>query len=393
MNTKVRQITILLLLLAAMVGCATKIVKSTTYTPVIQDSSAISEDFLLDVGIAIFNPGLDDITKEDEDTTNPQIRIAESRYAPYLLADTLQRSGNWGIVRVIPTSLETTDIALYCTILRSNGETMRIKVSVSDSSGSQWYTKEYEEHISQFNYDTSQRKINDPFQVIYNHIANDLLAFKKKNISDSEITTIRAISEIKFAKSFSPEVFDAYLTQNKDGIYELVRLPSDSDPVLSRIRDMRERDYMFIDTVQDYYATYNRGMKLSYDAWREQSFYETITLQELRKSAKRRFIAGTAAIIGGLAAASSGNWQMRNGGAIGVGAGGYLIKSGFDKRAEARLHVDALEELGASLESEMTPQVIALDDRTITLTGNVEDQYQQWREILAEIYQNEVGGT
>jgi hypothetical protein len=149
---------------------------------------------------------------------------------------------------------------------------------------------------------------------------------------------------------------------------------------------------MFIDPVQDYYATYVRQMRLPYDSWREQSYQETITLRELRDSARRRFIAGAAAVVGGLAAASSGgNYATQAGGAVGVGAGAFLIKSGFDKQAEARIHMQALEELGQSLENEVLPQVLNLDDRTITLNGSVDEQYGQWREILAELYAAEMG--
>jgi len=39
----------------------------------------------------------------------------------------------------------------------------------------------------------------------------------------------------------------------------------------------------------------------------------------------------------------------------------------------------------------VAPQVFTLDDRTITLTGSVEEQYLQWREILADLYAAEVG--
>ena len=66
--------------------------------------------------------------------------------------------------------------------------------------------------------------------------------------------------------------------------------------ILLRIRDIRERDFMFIDTVQDYYATYVRQMRLPYDSWREQSYNETIELRELEASARRRFIAGAASV-------------------------------------------------------------------------------------------------
>jgi hypothetical protein len=35
--------------------------------------------------------------------------------------------------------------------------------------------------------------------------------------------------------------------------------------------------------------------------------------------------------------------------------------------------------------------VIELDDRTVMLSGNVEDQYAQWRKVLEELYRAEVG--
>jgi hypothetical protein len=47
--------------------------------------------------------------------------------------------------------------------------------------------------------------------------------------------------------------------------------------------------------------------------------------------------------------------------------------------------------LGESLEAEIAPQVVALEDQTVTLSGTVEDQYKQWRKILADIYHEEVG--
>jgi hypothetical protein len=63
----------------------------------------------------------------------------------------------------------------------------------------------------------------------------------------------------------------------------------------------------------------------------------------------------------------------------------------MEKRNEAEMYAEALEELGLSLEAEITPQVIELEDRTVVLSGNVEDQYAQWRELLAELYRAEIG--
>jgi len=373
-------------------ACATHTVKTTSYTPVVQDSQDVPEDFLLDVGVSLFDPGIDEYLGDDEDTANPEIRVAESRYAPYLLAETLQRSANWGIVRVMPNSESPMDVQVNGTILRSNGEAMIIRVEVNDSRGRRWYTEEYEEVISQFSYDPQNRQKNDPFQAIYNKIANDLLAYRQQNIEASEVQEIRTVSELLFAQRFSDDAFGNYLARDRNGEYQLTALPANNDPLLGRIRSIRERDFMFIDTVQDYFATYVRQMRLPYDSWREQSYQETITLRELEASARRRFIAGAAAVVGGIAAASNGgNWATQAGGATAVGAGAFLVKSGFDKQAEARIHMQALEELGESLENAVAPQVINLDDRTITLSGSVEEQYGQWRDILADLYAAEMG--
>ncbi|MEJ2419824.1 MAG: hypothetical protein P8Y45_23450 [Exilibacterium sp.] len=57
------------------------------------------------------------------------------------------------------------------------------------------------------------------------------------------------------------------------------------------------------------------------------------------------------------------------------------------------MHVEALQELGDSLEASIEPQVIELEDRTITLSGSVENQYDQWRDILRDIYKLDTGGV
>lgn len=386
------KITLVSALSVAMLACATTSVKSTQYVQIVQDTTPISEDLLMDIGVTVFDPGIDEIGRKEEERVSPEIRNAEARYAPFMLAETLQRSGNWGVVRVLPNETSTMDVYLHGQILHSDGEGMIIKVTVRDSSGLLWYTKEYEEHISKFSYEASQRQANDPFQVIYNNIANDLLAWRKANLTDQKIARIRTISELQFARNFAPDIFNEYLRVTNRGITEVVRLPAANDPSLERIREIRQRDNLFVDTVQEYYANYARQMRVPYDSWREQSYEATMELDQLEASARRRMLAGTMAIVGGIAAATSNNGAVRTGSLVGVGAGAYMIKSSFDKRAEAEIHIAALQELGESLESEVAPKMIDLDDRTIMLTGTVEEQYSQWREILVELYEEETGG-
>ena len=99
------------------------------------------------------------------------------------------------------------------------------------------------------------------------------------------------------------------------------------------------------------------------------------------------------AIVAGILGAGNSGGSVRAASAIGVTAGVYLLKDGYDREAEAQIHIDALQELGDSLEASIESHVIELEDRTITLTGTVENQYQQWRNILKDIYQLDVSSS
>ncbi|MFC6980808.1 hypothetical protein [Microbulbifer taiwanensis] len=168
-------------------------------------------------------------------------------------------------------------------------------------------------------------------------------------------------------------------------------LPAENDPMLQRVRRIRERDYLFVDTLQGYYGTFVKSMETPYQEWRAMSYEEVKQMRELKRKARNHTIMGAAAIIGGIAAAGSGAGSARAAGQVGIAGGGYLIKSGFDRRSDAKMHIEALQELGDSMEAEVEPQIVELEDRTVTLTGSVENQYRQWRELLKEIYEAETG--
>ena len=214
----------------------------------------------------------------------------------------------------------------------------------------------------------------------------------RQRLSDQYIAELRTISEIKFAQSFSPSAFERYLVQDEEGLYQLTSLPADNDPMLMRVRQIRERDYLFVDTLQGYYDTFVKSMETPYQEWRAMSYEEVKQMREMKRKARNNTIMGVAAIVGGIAAAGAGGGAARQAGNVAVAGGGYLVKSGFDRRSEAKMHIEALQELGDSMEAEVEPQIVELEDRTVTLSGSVENQYQQWRELLKEIYQAETGG-
>ena len=376
-----------LLLLALLSGCVNQTTKSTSVPPVQVRQQEIPEALLLDVGVAIFDPGLDE--PGNKDLLYPEVRRAEARYMPYLLVEAIQSSGAWAAVRVVPHQNQAMDLVVAGTIIQSHGEQLSLRVLARDATGAIWLEKEYAARASRYSYAAARPRI-DPFQAVYNQIANDLLK-AQQGFSAVQLANIRLVNELRFARSFSPHAFDGHLASDGKGNYSIERLPAEDDQMLLRVRKIRERDYLFIDTLQNYYAAFNGQMMGPYQEWRKQSYTEAMALEELRAQSQRQMIAGVAAVVVGIAAAGSNNRSTRTAANVAIAGGGYLVKSGLDKRTEADIHVQALEELGLSLETEIAPQIIELEDRTITLTGSVEDQYEQWRELLRQIYQTEVG--
>jgi hypothetical protein len=279
---------------------------------------------------------------------------------------------------------------VQATILHSDGEKLTLHVNAQDSTGRAWLNREYSGLASRYSYEQVTRHRLDPFQAVFNTIANDLLDYQLALEGDSA-KEIRLVSEMKFARGFSPDAFSEYLATDKKGNVTLARLPAEDDPMLNRIRSIRDRDYLFVDTLQEHYASFNSQMNKPYHEWRKQSYGEVIALRELRKAARDQLIGGVASVIAGIAAASSGNRSARAAGNVAIAGGGYMVKAGLDKRSESEIHVEALEELGTSLQAEVTPQVIQLEDSTVTLSGTVNDQYAQWRKLLKRIYDTEVG--
>jgi len=383
-----RQLTLIGLCLLAS-ACVNQTIKSTSVPTVASPSASVPEEQLLDVAVVVFDPGLD--AYEEEEQVYPEVRKAEARFMPMQLSAAMQESGAWGAVRVVPDDSQITDLVVRGKILHSDGEELKLDITATDSRGEVWLDKTYTGNASRYAYETTTRNANDPFQSVYNTIANDLL----KELEDLEVKdrkNVRVVTELRFAQGFSPDAFQGYLAQKRNGLYEVKRLPAKNDPMVERVQAIRERDHVYVDTLQAYYTNFDGQMSVPYQEWRKASYEEALALKELRAESTRNLILGGLAVIGGIAAATTGDSSTsRTAGQVAVLGGGYLLKTGLDKRNEAQLHVAALEELGASLEAEVTPQVIELEDRTVTLSGNVEEQYTQWRVVLADIYRAEIG--
>ena len=373
-------------------GCVNQEIRTVDMTPPAVMEAPQAEDELLDIGVAVFDPNVPETYDEQvEQLVLPDVRRAEANYIPYFAKNLLQSTGNWGAVRVIPRPTHAVDVVVSGRILHSDGESLELEMTVADATGHVWFTREYRSLASKYAYDATVPPDVDPFQNIYKSLADDMLEYRKA-LTREDVLEIRTTAEMKFARAFAPDAFSDYLTETEDGSAEIRRLPAENDPNLQRVRKVREREYMFIDTLDEYYEGFQRSMYGPYQSWRKATYEEAIAYKELKAQARARTIGGTVAIVGGVAAmAESSDSTVDTGALVSIIGGAVTLKSAIAKRAEAEIHAEMLQEVGIAAESEIMPHTLDLENQVVRLQGSVDEQYEALRGILRDLYYADLG--
>ena len=342
---------------------------------------------LLDIGIMLFDPN---VPEKENPMIFPEIRKAEARYMPYHLKKTLESTGHWGGVWVLPERSKAIDLIVVGRIEKSDGLDVELKIGVWDIVGTQWVNKTYKSNIAKSSYSKRRDITQDPYQNIFNKIANDLLQIKQSKARD-ELIRLSQTGEIRFASELIP-VYDDYISKNKKNVYSLERLPSEDDEIMQRILEVQEREFLLLDTLNEYYGQLYENLSQPYEDWRRLSREDMITYEELQRSARPRKILGAVALAGALATdgdsrASSTARQMA------IYGGMEAMRSGFSKSSEAMIYQESLKESGADFDDQAQALVIELEGQTIRLSGSAEEKFQEWRRLLKEIYIDETGFT
>jgi hypothetical protein len=371
-------------------GCAPYYAQKIGPTDIMKAEEEILEDQLLDIGIQVFES--DKITPEQakEEHTSPEVRKAESHFIPYHLKNTLQKSSYWGAVRVLPTETESIDVLVKGKILESNGENLALQINVVDATGRSWFSKKYKSQATSEFYSGNLMGEKDAYQDLYNAISNDMAQYFKR-LSPEKIKKIRAVSKLKFAEDFAPSAYSGYLAKNNKNIITVNRLPADEDPIMTRLLKIRERENMYIDTLNGYYEEYYSEMWSSYENWRKLNYEEIQAIKKIKRDATIRKVAGTLLLAGAIALSAG---DVNNTGALQVGmilVGGQVIVQGFNITKQAEIHSEAIKELSESFGSEMRPIIMEFEGQQYELTGSAEEQFKRWRELLEQIYLLETG--
>jgi hypothetical protein len=275
-------------------------------------------------------------------------------------------------------------------ILESNGEELVVKIDVLDATGRIWLSKAYEARVEDNAYTGLEIGQKDVFQDLYNAVANDVAHFRE-NLTPEEIHEIRTVAKLRFAADFAPDPFAGYLLEDEKEEFRIAKLPADNDPMMARLQKIRNRDHMYLDTLNQHYEWFYNEMWPAYENWRLADLVERQALRKMKRSAYMRQAAGALmmALAIALGAGDVDNTQaLQN---VLIIGGAATLGSGISISRQAEIHSAAVKELSESFGSEMKPVVLELEGQKVELTGSAEEQYRRWRDLLHKIYQAETG--
>ena len=155
---------------------------------------------------------------------------------------------------------------------------------------------------------------------------------------------------------------------------------------------IRERDYMFIDTLNQYYDGFYASMWPPYENWRKLDLTERLAREEVENSALLRKIGGALLVATAIVMeVYGGNNSSHILEGLLVVSGGQVFMSGLNISKQAEMHSAAIQELSESFGADMQPVLMDVEGQTHELSGTAQEQYHQWRRLLREIYLRETG--
>ena len=325
-----------------------------------------SESRLLDVGLVVFDPGVPaDASTHSRRGIFPRIREAEAKYMPVMLRRELIRSGDWGVVRVLPEAQVSSELLVTGTILHSDGQRLELHIEARDATGVQWLDRTYTGTATETDY--SKEPHDEPLREVYSEIAADLLAFRQQK-STGELETIRQVALLRYASELAPQVFSSYLGTTPEGRHTLVRLPAENDPMMARIMRVRKQEYLFIDTIDEQYADLADDMAPTYNLWRQFHAEQAEYRQQYEARVSSRDRRGR-----------SGSFTA--------------LKQTYDNYKWSRIHQQDLEEVALGFNNEVAPTIMHASGTVFELSGTLDRQYSEWRAILRRIFALETGLT
>ncbi len=315
----------------------------------------------LEVGVVVFGAGIDNPDQRD---ARHKLRSVETRLAAATLRDVMTDSGCWGPVRVLPSASQFAALTVSGTIVHSDGRDLVLDIRGEDASGRVWLDQRLRISVTAADYRGARP---EPFMPLFNGIANRLYQFSI-DLESAQPSALRRLSEtarLRYAVDLAPDAFAQYI-EKVQGRVVLQRLPAEDDPMLARIDRIRNQEALFIDTVDEQYVDLRAELGPTYLLWRQSSFEQAEYLDRYTERAAGRELK-----------ADRGSFAA--------------MQQVYSTYRSVRIQEQDLFDLATGFDNETAPTVMDSGDRVVRLTGTLDEQYREWRDILARIIRLERG--
>lgn len=285
----------------------------------------------------------------------------EANFVAYRLRQTLEASGAWGAVRVLPGPDDSAELQIRGEILRSTGAVLQVRVTATDATGRRWLQRDY---LDTANADDYLATARDPFEDLYHAVSNDLLDHRR-SLGDSTLRRVREISRLRYARSIVPDAYDDYLARGEEGEWVVRRLPADNDTLMARVDRVRESEALFADTVDDHYGALFRSVRGPYTLWRRYDFEQSAALGEYIERSRAKPDKAPGTLEG--------------------------MERSYEQFRESKYWQETLAELAQSFEQAVRPTAIETEGELIQLEGTLQSQFLEWRALMRAIFAAETG--
>lgn len=350
--------------------------KSPEYSPV-----------TLTINVSQFDAGIpDDPSQYEKQGVWPELRRTESVRFSLGVTKAIEESSYFDRVKMSPDSSAAASFYVSGKILESNGEDARIKVELRDASGKRVLNRTFSHRVAEYALTDPRRKASDLYQPLFDDVAKTIVS-KVRRTNSKRMKTLKTLEELSFAAAFAPDYFNKYLSTDRRGVTKLISAPANDDPTLMRVRTLRIKDQEFLDKLQSNYTDFARGTNQPYNVWQRNAFRESKAAREAEAARNMQLLIGALAVGVAAGMANSADSYGEALGATAVaGVGAAAIKSGIDRGKDANAHIESLNELGRSLNSQLAPTVMTLEDEVVEFTGTAAEQYASWQDYLQRVY-------
>ena len=307
----------------------------------------------LDISVELFDPGISD----EDRSPLAAVRRMESQLLAGEFKETLVRSNQWGVVRLVPTASALTPVWIRAAIVLSDGRDLVLDVVVKDAMGALWF-----DHTVAYR---QQGADDDGLVGIFNALANRLLSVWQDRDLDERYALLQG-ADIAYAEALAPEAFSGMIQRSETG-GQVIRLPAADDPMLARIERIRNQEFLFCDTIDEQYVDMVDRVGPTYRLWRAATLEQTEWLERYQKRAAAR-------------TGSAGDSEFTR------------MQAEYAAYRSFRIQEQALFELAEAFDGEARPTVIRTQDQVFRLEGTLDTQYDTWRGLLRDIYLIETGG-